>query len=131
MKRLDEETYEGWKELNKDHKRKLNQEEFLRLTNRPYTELIQSILDRYPIPSIFLYRREENGRPVYDVLDGKQRLETVFLDGAGSASSSVTISIAGSVSAGDTRAYQYWFRDPDNVCGGGFNFSNGWIQPWF
>lgn len=42
-------------------------------------KLIQSILDGYPVPSIFLYRREENGIPVYDVLDGKQRLETIFM----------------------------------------------------
>lgn len=42
-------------------------------------KLIMSVLDGYPIPSVFLYRREEEGWPVYDVLDGKQRLETVFM----------------------------------------------------
>ncbi len=42
-------------------------------------KLIQSLLDGYPIPSIFLYRREDNGMPIYDVLDGKQRLETIFM----------------------------------------------------
>lgn len=42
-------------------------------------KLIQSILEGYPVPSIFLYRREENGMPIYDVLDGKQRLETIFM----------------------------------------------------
>ena len=42
-------------------------------------KLIQSILEGYPVPSIFLYRREENGVPIYDVLDGKQRLETIFM----------------------------------------------------
>lgn len=42
-------------------------------------KLIESILDGYPIPSIFLYKRDENGRPVYDVIDGKQRLETIFM----------------------------------------------------
>ena len=41
--------------------------------------LIQSLLSRYPIPSIFLYKREEDGRLVYDVIDGKQRLETIFM----------------------------------------------------
>jgi len=40
---------------------------------------IQSVLEGYPVPSIFLYRREENGIPIYDVLDGKQRLETIFM----------------------------------------------------
>lgn len=42
-------------------------------------KLIQSVLEGYPVPSIFLYRREENGVPIYDVLDGKQRLETIFM----------------------------------------------------
>ncbi len=33
-------------------------------------------------------------------------------------------------SAGQTLNYQYWFRDTGNPCGGGFNFTNGWSQPW-
>lgn len=41
--------------------------------------LIQSIVAGYPLPSVFLYRRHLNGRLVYDVIDGKQRLETVFM----------------------------------------------------
>ncbi|MBM4360837.1 MAG: DUF262 domain-containing protein [Deltaproteobacteria bacterium] len=41
-------------------------------------KLIESVLEGYPVPSIFLYRREEGGRPVFDVIDGKQRLETLF-----------------------------------------------------
>jgi hypothetical protein len=41
--------------------------------------LIQSIIDGYPMPSVFLYRRANNGRLVYDVIDGKQRLETIFM----------------------------------------------------
>jgi hypothetical protein len=41
--------------------------------------LIQSIIDGYPVPSVFLYRRANNGRLVYDVIDGKQRLETIFM----------------------------------------------------
>lgn len=36
-------------------------------------------MENYPVPSIFLYRREADGYPVYDVLDGKQRLETIFM----------------------------------------------------
>ena len=46
---------------------------------RDRQKLIQSLLDGYPIPSIFLYRRQENGLPVYDVIDGKQRLETILM----------------------------------------------------
>lgn len=41
--------------------------------------LIQSIVSGCPIPSIFLYKRESRGRLIYDVIDGKQRLEAVFM----------------------------------------------------
>jgi uncharacterized protein with ParB-like and HNH nuclease domain len=41
--------------------------------------LIQSIISGYPVPSIFLYQRSVNGRIIYDVIDGKQRLETIFM----------------------------------------------------
>jgi hypothetical protein len=42
-------------------------------------KLIESLLQNYPIPSVFLYRQNENGRLRYDVIDGKQRLETVLM----------------------------------------------------
>lgn len=48
-------------------------------TERDRRKLIESVLEGYPIPSIFLYRREEDGIPVYDVIDGKQRLESIFM----------------------------------------------------
>jgi hypothetical protein len=41
--------------------------------------LIQSIIARYPLPSIFLYERRHKGGVVYDVIDGKQRLETILM----------------------------------------------------
>jgi hypothetical protein len=41
--------------------------------------LIQSIVAGYPLPRVFLYRRQHKGRLIYDVIDGKQRLETVFM----------------------------------------------------
>lgn len=41
--------------------------------------LIQSIVEGYPLPSIFLYQRDHRGKLVYDVIDGKQRLETIFM----------------------------------------------------
>lgn len=42
-------------------------------------KLIHSLLQNYPIPSVFLYRTtDENGRLKYDVLDGKQRLESIL-----------------------------------------------------
>lgn len=41
--------------------------------------LISSIISSYPVPCIFLYKRQHRGRLVYDVIDGKQRLETIFM----------------------------------------------------
>lgn len=43
-------------------------------------KLIQSILQNYPLPSVFLYKStDENGRLKYDVLDGKQRIESLLM----------------------------------------------------
>ncbi len=41
--------------------------------------LVQSIVSNYPLPSIFLYERQEDGTVVYDVIDGKQRLESILM----------------------------------------------------
>lgn len=41
--------------------------------------LIQSIVSKYPLPNIFLYRRSSRGKTIYDVIDGKQRLETILM----------------------------------------------------
>jgi len=47
-------------------------------------KLIESLLQNYPIPSVFLYRQNDKGKLCYDVIDGKQRLETVLMfQGAG------------------------------------------------
>lgn len=40
--------------------------------------LIKSLLRGFPIPAIFLYKRNDGGRLCFDVIDGKQRLETIF-----------------------------------------------------
>src|SRR5436305_59802 len=46
---------------------------------RDREKLIRTIFDGFPVPSVFLYKREDSrGRIVYDVLDGKQRLEAIF-----------------------------------------------------
>ena len=42
-------------------------------------KLIQSIVAGYPLPNIFLYRRYKGGKVIYDVIDGKQRLESIFM----------------------------------------------------
>lgn len=43
-------------------------------------KLIESIFQNYPIPSVFLYKQvNDDGKLVYDVIDGKQRLETILM----------------------------------------------------
>src|SRR5262249_38654584 len=46
---------------------------------RDRAKLIDSIIRNYPLPAIFLYRREEHGEIILDVVDGKQRLESILL----------------------------------------------------
>lgn len=47
---------------------------------RDRQKLIESVLQHYPIPSIFLYKRvNEDGRIIFDVIDGKQRIETLLM----------------------------------------------------
>ena len=59
------------------------------------------------------------------------RLEIVFLDGAGSAQSSVVLSVEGGVSAGTTLYYQYWFRDvAHGACSSEFNTTNALTIVW-
>jgi uncharacterized protein with ParB-like and HNH nuclease domain len=43
--------------------------------------LIKTILEGMPCPTIFLYKRWDKKKKcnIYDVIDGKQRLETIFL----------------------------------------------------
>lgn len=40
-------------------------------TPKDRAKLIESIIRNYPIPAIFLYRREEKGKIIYDIIDGK------------------------------------------------------------
>ena len=48
-------------------------------SERDRAKLIDSILRNYPLPAIFLYKREEGGKLMFDVIDGKQRLESIFM----------------------------------------------------
>ncbi len=41
--------------------------------------LIRSLLDHTPIPSVFIHRQVVGAHNCYDVIDGKQRLETIFM----------------------------------------------------
>jgi 5-methylcytosine-specific restriction endonuclease McrA len=48
-------------------------------SDRDRAKLTDSILRNYPLPAIFLYRREEDGQIIYDVIDGKQRVESILM----------------------------------------------------
>jgi uncharacterized protein with ParB-like and HNH nuclease domain len=48
-------------------------------SERDRAKLIDSILRNYPLPAIFFHRREEDGQIIYDVIDGKQRIESILM----------------------------------------------------
>jgi len=48
-------------------------------SNMDRRRLVQSIVTEYPLPNIFLYCRSSRGKTIYDVIDGKQRLETILM----------------------------------------------------
>jgi 5-methylcytosine-specific restriction endonuclease McrA len=48
-------------------------------SERDRAKLIDSILRNYPLPAVFFYRREDDGQIIYDVIDGKQRLESILM----------------------------------------------------
>jgi len=48
-------------------------------TLRDRKKLIDSIIRGYPLPAIFVHRRHDHGKLVYDVIDGKQRLESILM----------------------------------------------------
>src|SRR5882762_1095033 len=48
-------------------------------SERDRAKLIDSILRNYPLPAIFFYKRAEDGQIIYDVIDGKRRLESILM----------------------------------------------------
>lgn len=79
------------------------------------------------------------GRTIMRFADGllcagspTERVEVIFLDGGGAGSTGESIVVNGSVSPGQTRYYQAWYRDPGGVspCGTGSNFTQGLIIDW-
>jgi 5-methylcytosine-specific restriction endonuclease McrA len=48
-------------------------------SERDRAKLIDSMLRNYPLPAVFFYRREDQGQIYYDVIDGKQRIESILM----------------------------------------------------
>jgi hypothetical protein len=78
-----------------------------------------------------------DGNPFGDGLrcagGGVRRLEVTFANAGNDLTTSTSVSIAteGDVSAGQTRHYQYWYRDSNgSPCGSGFNLSNAYEVTW-
>ena len=60
-----------------------------------------------------------------------ERIEVVFTDSTGYGQTTSDISAEGNVLPGETRYYQYWYRDPDlSVCGTGSNLSQALKVQW-
>jgi hypothetical protein len=59
------------------------------------------------------------------------RLQTRVADASGAVATSVAIGAAGGVQPGDTRRYQWWYRDPAaSPCGAQFNLSSALELVW-
>ena len=57
---------------------------------------------------------------------GVVRLQVRFASSTGESTTTVNVASVGGVSAGDTKRYQLWYRDPlTSPCGAQFNLSNG------
>jgi 5-methylcytosine-specific restriction endonuclease McrA len=46
---------------------------------RDRAKLMDSILRNFPLPAVFFYRRQNQGHIYYDVIDGKQRIESILM----------------------------------------------------
>jgi hypothetical protein len=59
------------------------------------------------------------------------RLQVKVADSSGASSTTIDIGSAGGVSAGETKRYQLWYRDPQtSMCGTTFNLTSGIEAVW-
>ena len=59
------------------------------------------------------------------------RTPAVFADASGNATSTVALASTLGINAGQTKRYQWWYRDAAlSLCGNGFNVSNGLEVVW-
>jgi hypothetical protein len=104
-------------------------------------DLALSATNLTPGPGLFFQGNNAinsgNGNPFGDGLrcagGGVRRLEVRFANSGNAFTTTTTISIstAGVVYAGDTKRYQYWYRDSGtSPCNSLFNLSNGYQITW-
>lgn len=99
--------------------------------------VLMAVNARPGMPGLFLQGASQIETPFKDGLlcmgNPTERLQVVFTDANGTAISTASIVTEGNVSAGDTRFYQYWFRDSGGVspCGTGSNFTSAVELDWF
>jgi len=81
-------------------------------------------------PGLFFQGTTQIANPLGDGIwcsNADLRYGVNMTDGQGNA---VQAGLGENASAGEVLNYQFWFRDPGNSCGGGFNFSNAWTVTW-
>ena len=81
-------------------------------------------------PGLFFQGDNQAQIPVGDGIlcsNASMRHSVLLTDSQGNASQGGFGAFA---AGGMTLNYQFWFRDPGNSCGGGFNFTNGWVLTW-
>ena len=81
-------------------------------------------------PGIFFQGTTQIANPLGDGIwcsNASMRYGVNMTDGQGNA---VQAGLGENASVAEVLNYQYWFRDPGNSCGGGFNFSNAWTVTW-
>ncbi len=60
-----------------------------------------------------------------------KRLEICWSQPFGEVSTSISLAELGEVEIGETKRYQYWYRDPNVwICDNGFNLTNGYEVTW-
>lgn len=84
-------------------------------------------------PGLFLLAATmENGGSGSSLGDGLRcvgmnpvKLQVVTADSSGMALTSIDLIAAGAIASGQTKAFQYWYRDPQGPCSSGRNSTNG------
>lgn len=82
-------------------------------------------------PGIFFQGANQLSAPAGDGILCSNALKRYAVNPTDASGAATQSGFSAFASVGASLNYQYWFRDPANVCSGlGFNFSNGWTVAW-